>query len=109
MAAEYPLVRALYARRVTVRPQHREFARQVDASRAVDPMPTFRALSAETGVPVDDLVHHALVRWVSAGSEALMAIDPPVLRDLVAARRREDWAAVGGIIDWIETGLDARH
>ncbi|HEY8584389.1 MAG TPA: DUF6027 family protein [Capillimicrobium sp.] len=91
---------------MTVPPQHQEFARQVDGSRAVDPMPTFRALSAETGVPVDDLVHHALVRWVSAGAEALMAVEPPVLRDLLAAREREDWGKVAGILDWLAAGLD---
>ena len=91
---------------MTVPPQHAEFARQVGVSKAIDPLPTFATLSAETGVPVDDLVHHALVRWVSAGAEALMAVEPPVLRDLLAARHREDWAAVGGILDWLEAGLD---
>jgi hypothetical protein len=90
---------------VTVPPEHREFARQVGLSQPTDPRPTFEALSAETGIPVDELVHHALVRWVSAGAEALMAVEPPVLRDLIAARRRQDWAAVGGIIDWLEAGL----
>ena len=68
-------------------------------------MPTFQALSNETGIPVDTLVHHALVRWASAGAEALMSLEPQVLRDLIAARRREDWAAVAGIIDWLEAGL----
>ncbi len=67
-------------------------------------MPTFRALSEATGVPVGDLVHHALVRWASAGAEALMAAEPAVLRELVAARRREDWAAVAGIVDWLDAG-----
>ena len=86
-------------------PEHREFARAVDASRAVDPLPTFENLSSATGVPVDDLVHHALVRWVSAGSEALMAVEPQALRDLIDARRREDWDAVAGIVDWLEAGL----
>jgi hypothetical protein len=90
---------------VEVPPEHREFARQTELSRAIDPMPTFEALSDETGVPVDALVHYALVRWVSAGSEALMAIEPQALRDLIAARRREDWVAVAGIIDWLEAGL----
>ena len=61
-------------------------------SRLQDPLPTFERLGQETGVPVDDLVHHALVRWVSAGSEALMALEPAVLRDLAEAREREDWA-----------------
>ena len=88
-----------------VPPEHREFARAVEASNAVDPMPTFRNLSATTGVPVDALVHHALVRWVSSGSEALMAVEPQVLRELIDARRREDWDAVAGIVDWLEAGL----
>jgi hypothetical protein len=89
---------------VEIPPEHREFARRVQESRAVDPLPTFEALSATTGVAVDDLVHHALVRWASAGAEALMSIRPQALDDLVAARRREDWAAVGGLIDWLDAG-----
>ena len=88
-----------------VPPEHREFARTVEASGNADPMPTFRNLSEATGVPVDALVHHALVRWSSAGAEALMAVEPPVLRELIAARQREDWAAVAGIVDWLEAGL----
>jgi hypothetical protein len=88
----------------SIPPEHREFARAVEASRAVDPMPTFENMSRATGVPVDDLVHHALVRWASAGSEALMAVEPQVLRELVDARRREDWKAVAGVIDWLESG-----
>jgi hypothetical protein len=105
------MVRGLPARggpydpRVTVPPEHREFARQAEATRVVDPMPTFQALSATTGVPVDTLVHYALVRWASAGAEALLAVEPRVLRDLIAARKREDWTAVAGIIDWLEAGL----
>src|SRR3954465_4859743 len=87
-----------------VPPEHREFARQAADSLLVDPMPAFDALSIQTGVPVDTLVHLALVRWASAGAEALMAVEPQVLRDLVAARRREDWAAVAGILDWLQTG-----
>jgi hypothetical protein len=90
---------------MSVPEQHREFKRTVDSSRLVDPMPTFRALSASTGIPVDDLVHHALVRWVSAGAEALMAVAPPPLHDLIEARRQEDWSKVAGIIDWLQAGL----
>ena len=87
-----------------VPPEHAEFARRVADALAVDPMPTFRNLSRTTGVPVDDLVHFALVRWASAGAEALLAIEPEVLRDLIAARAREDWAAVAGIVDWLDSG-----
>lgn len=86
--------------------QHREFAERAAAARLVDPIPTFENLSAETGVPVDELVHYALVRWVSAGSEALMAIEPPVLDELVDARQREDWAKVAGIVDWLASGRE---
>jgi hypothetical protein len=76
----------------------------VAASRLQDPRPTFERLSEEVDVPVDDLMHHALVRWVSAGSEALLSVDPQALNDLVDARRREDWATVAGIIDWLAAG-----
>jgi hypothetical protein len=84
--------------------QHREFAERVAASRAQDPLPTFRSLSCETGVPFDDLVHFALVRWASAGSEALISAEPRAFADLLDARRREDWAAVAGIVDWLASG-----
>jgi hypothetical protein len=84
--------------------QHRAFREAVANSRLQDPLPTFERLSKEVGVPVEDLTHHALVRWVAAGSEALLAIEPRVLQDLVAAREREDWAAVAGIIDWLRAG-----
>lgn len=87
-----------------VPPEHQGFAKQVAAARMQDPMGTFANLSAATGVPVDDLVHYALVRWAAAGSEALMAIQPQVLLQLIEARRREDWEAVGGLIDWLAAG-----
>lgn len=87
-----------------VPPQHREFARQVQESLLQDPRPTFEVLSAETGIAVDDLVHHALVSWTSAGAEALLAMEPQALRRLLDARRREDWHEVGGMVDWLAAG-----
>ena len=87
-----------------VPPEHRAFAERVEAARLVDPMPTFQALSGATGVPVDALVHFALVRWASAGAEALLSIRPQALDELVEARRCEDWAKVGGLIDWLDAG-----
>jgi hypothetical protein len=68
-------------------------------------MPTFATLSDVTGVPVETLVHFALVRWASAGAEALLAVEPQILRELIAARKREDWTAVAGMVDWLEAGL----
>ena len=90
---------------MAVPPEHREFASRAEAALLVDPMPTFRGLSEATGVPVETLVHYALVRWAAAGAEALMAIEPQALRELIAAREREDWAAVAGMIDWLRAGL----
>ncbi len=89
---------------MAVPPEHREFAGRAEDSLLVDPMPTFEALSRATGVPVDTLVHFALVRWVSAGSEALLSVEPQALHDLIDARHREDWPAVAGIIDWLDAG-----
>ncbi|MDQ5808752.1 MAG: DUF6027 family protein [Actinomycetota bacterium] len=89
---------------MSVPSEHREFAARVESAASVDPMPTFENLARATGVPVEALVHYALVRWASAGAEALMAIEPQVLTDLVEARRREDWRAVGGLIDWLDAG-----
>lgn len=90
---------------MAVPPEHEEFARRAEDAQLVDPMPSFRALSEATGVPVDALVHYALVRWVSAGAEALLSVEPQALHDLIDARRREDWEAVGGIVDWLAAGL----
>jgi hypothetical protein len=83
---------------------HTEFAAQVAASRLQDPRPVLQNLSAFTGVPLADLEHYALVKFVSAGSEAILACGPDPLRDLVAARQDEDWDRVAGIIDWIAAG-----
>jgi hypothetical protein len=85
--------------------RHRTFAQDVATARLVDPMPTLRNLSDSTGVPVEALIHLALVRWVSAGAEALMTVPSQALQDLIAARRREDWEKVAGMIDWMAAGL----
>ena len=90
---------------MSVPPEHAEFARQVSAARLVDPAPTFASLAAATGVAEDDLRHYALVRFASAGSDAILAMDPDALRRLIEARRREDWPTVAGIVDWLESGL----
>lgn len=85
---------------------HTSFREVVASSKLQAWRPTIERLSKSTGVPVDDLVHYALTRWTSAGSEALMSIDPKVLSDLVEAREAEDWNKVAGILDWLRAGLD---
>lgn len=90
---------------MTVPEEHRAFADEVASSRLQDPYATLGRLAEVTGVAVDDLVHHALVRYVSAGSEALLSLEPLFLRQLIEARRLEDWQVVAGMIDWLEAGL----
>jgi hypothetical protein len=47
------------------------------------------------------------VRYASSGAEALLAIEPQALRDLIEARKSEDWAKVAALIDWLEAGLES--
>lgn len=81
------------------------FRHDVALSRRTDPRPTLENLARSTGLSYEDVVHHALVRYASSGAEALLAIEPFALHELIDARRKEDWAKVGSIIDWLEAGL----
>jgi hypothetical protein len=85
------------------------FRDAVALSRLVDPRPTLENLARNTGLTYEEVAHHALVRYASAGAEALLAIEPQALRELIAARKEEDWAKVGAIVDWLEAGLDSRN
>jgi hypothetical protein len=92
---------------VTAQDSNENFRSAVALSRLVDPRQTLENLARNTGLTYDDVVHHALVRYASSGAEALLAIEPQALRDLIEARKAEDWARVGAIIDWLEAGLDS--
>lgn len=81
------------------------FRAAVAASLAADPMPTFTQLAANLGVPVDEVVHYALFRWASAGSEALMSGPPQVLADLAAAAESGDLERVRGIAAFLMAGF----
>lgn len=86
---------------------NQSFRDSVALSRLVDPRPTLENLARNTSLTYEDVVHHALVRYASSGAEALLAWEPYALRELIAARKTSDWAKVGGIIDWLEAGLDS--
>ncbi len=86
---------------------NQNFRDAVALSRLVDPRPTLENLARNTGLTYDDVVHHALVRYASSGAEALLAIEPQALLDLIEARKAEDWARVGALIDWLEAGLES--
>jgi hypothetical protein len=88
---------------------NQSFRDSVAMSRLVDPKPTLENLARSTALTYEDVVHHALVRYASSGAEALLAWEPHVLRDLIAARKAADWAKVGAIIDWLEAGLDSQE
>jgi hypothetical protein len=86
---------------------NQNFRTAVALSRLVDPRQTLENLARNTGLTYEDVVHHALVRYASSGAEALLAIEPQALRDLIAARKAEDWAKLAALIDWLEAGLES--
>ncbi len=92
---------------MTAQDSNQNFRDSVAISRLVDPRATLENLARNTGLTYDDVVHHALVRYASSGAEALLAIEPQALRDLIAARKSEDWAKVASLIDWLEAGLES--
>ena len=82
------------------------FRSEVAASRLVDPLPGLEALARSLGVPVGDEVNHALVRWSSAGAEALMAAPPDMLVALRDAADAGDADRVRGIVAALLSGWD---
>lgn len=88
---------------------NRNFQEAVRLSRLVDPTPTLEGLARTTGTEVADVVHHALVRYASDGAAALLSFEPAALRELIGARREEDWEKVAAIIDWLAAGLESPH
>jgi hypothetical protein len=88
---------------------NQNFSHDVALSRRVDPKPTLENLAHHTGLTYEAVVHHALVRYASFGAEALLAIEPLPLCDLISARKAGDWAKAGAIIDWLEAGLESPH
>lgn len=92
---------------MSAKDSNQNFRDSVALSLFADPRPTLVNLARNTGVSYEDVVHHALVRYASSGAEALLAWDPHALRELIAARKAEEWRKVGSIIDWLEAGLES--
>lgn len=61
---------------------HANFKAEVAAYTRADPMPTLENLSHLTGIPVDSLIRYVLVKWAASASEALLAMEPIVFRQL---------------------------
>ena len=82
------------------------FRVEVAASLLEDPLPGLQVLADRLGIPVGDVVHHALVRWMAAGSEALLAAPPEMLVALRDAVDAGDMDRVKGITDALLAGWD---
>lgn len=98
---------------------HANFKREVAASALVDPLPTLVNLADYVGLPVGAVARHALVKWASAGSDALLELGPawvrrlsePVTRAEAAgtdAARLAAYEELRGLLDWLAAGLRAR-
>ena len=96
---------------------HANFKRDVVAGALVDPLPTLRNLAAFVGLPVGAVCRHALVKWTSAGSDALLEVGPtwvhrlgePLARAEAAGTDEARLAAydeLRGLLGWLASGLD---
>jgi hypothetical protein len=96
---------------------HGNFKREVAASALLDPRPTLENLAAFVGLPVGAVARHALVRWVSAGSDALLEVGPTWVRRLAEPVERAEAAGTDaarlaayeelrGLLGWLAAGLD---
>jgi hypothetical protein len=96
---------------------HRNFKQEVAAGALVDPFPTLQNLADYVGLPVGAVARHALVKWVSAGSDALLEIGPVWVRRLAEPVSRAEAAGTDearlaayeelrGLLAWLAAGLD---
>lgn len=96
---------------------HASFKREVAAGALVDPLPTLQNLADHVGLPVGVVARHALVKWASAGSDALLEIGPgwvrrlgePVARAEAAGTddaRLAAYKELRGLLGWLAAGLD---
>ena len=94
---------------------HANFKAEVACYTAADPMPTIENLSKGTGIPAECLIRYVLVKYAASGSEALMAMEPIVFRQMrehVAqaeeegsdAARLKAYVALRDMVRWL--GMD---
>ena len=92
--------------------RHANFKAEVACYSVADPLPTLENLSKGTGIPVGCLIRYVLVKYAASGSEAMMAMDPIVFRQMRehVARAEEDgseaakikaYAALKDMIAWL--------
>jgi len=95
---------------------HANFKREVAAGALVDPLPTLENLAAYVGLPFGAVARHALVKWVSAGSDALLEVGPVWVRRLAEPVQRAEAAGtvdarlaayeeLRGLLGWLGAGI----
>jgi hypothetical protein len=91
---------------------HANFKAEVACYTSADPLPTIENLSKGTGIPVECLIRYVLVKYAASGSEALMAMDPIVFRQMREHVKRAEeegsdaaklkaYAALKAIVEWL--------
>jgi hypothetical protein len=61
---------------------HANFRAEVACYTSADPYPTIDNLSKLTGIPADQLIRYVLVKYAASASDALLAMDPIVFRQM---------------------------
>jgi hypothetical protein len=95
--------------------RHANFKAEVACYTVADPLPTLETLSKGTGIPVECLIRYVLVKYAVSGSEALMAMDPIVFRQMrehveraeengSEAAKLKAYAALKEMIAWLGHG-----
>ena len=70
--------------------RHANFKAEVACYTVADPLPTLENLSKETGIPAGCLIRYVLVKYAASGSEALLAMDPIVFRQMTSLSCRPE-------------------
>jgi hypothetical protein len=92
--------------------RHANLKAEVACYTAADPMPTMENLSRATGIPVGSLIRYVLVKYAASGSEATMAMDPIVFRQMrehvagaeaagTDAAKLKAYAALKQMVEWL--------
>jgi len=93
---------------------HANFKAEVACYTAHDPIPTLTRLSAGTGIPVECIVRYVLVKYATSGADALLAMTPIVLRQLLDIVERAEqggddaklaaYESLKQIVQWLALG-----
>jgi hypothetical protein len=96
---------------------HANFKAEVACYTVHDPLPTLERLSAGTGVPLECLIRYILVKYAASASDALLAMNPIVFRqmlDIVERAEQGDhdaklaaYESLKKIVQWLALGAES--